>query len=137
MEIVACGRRDRPRERPSLLEGSRKELAHTRAVKGLLGPILALAFQEPPSKSAGRGSGVRELCCKRLSVRRAHEACRPTGRCSTRGDVKRGGERLRRRADEEDDVTAHRIVDARHRRGVVVLDWPAAGADVLPISRAS
>jgi NADPH:quinone reductase-like Zn-dependent oxidoreductase len=35
-------------------------------------------------------------------------------------------------------VAAHRIVDARHRRGAIVLDWPAANVprEVVPISRA-
>ena len=36
-----------------------------------------------------------------------------------------------------DVVAAHRIVDARHRRGAIVLDWPAANVprEVVPISR--
>jgi hypothetical protein len=66
------------REPLSLLERSRTELVRTRAVKGLLGPIRTIAFREPPGKSGGRGPGVRERCCKCLSVRRAHEQL-PTG----------------------------------------------------------
>jgi hypothetical protein len=62
------------REDPaSLLEGSRKDLVHTRADKGVFGRIRTIAFQELPSNSGGHGSGVRERSCKRLSVGRAHE----------------------------------------------------------------
>jgi hypothetical protein len=58
-----------------LLDGSRKELVHTRADKDLLGRICRVAYQEPPGKSGGRGAGVRERGCKRSTLsHRGHPA---------------------------------------------------------------